>query len=63
LLHDAEISPQKALREVQQGKLMRQFAVNTVGPALIAKYFVPPVAVTGPQCVRSALRPRWQHKR
>jgi NAD(P)-dependent dehydrogenase (short-subunit alcohol dehydrogenase family) len=41
LLHDPDISPEKALREIEQGKLMRQFAVNAVGPALIAKYFVP----------------------
>jgi NAD(P)-dependent dehydrogenase (short-subunit alcohol dehydrogenase family) len=41
LLHDDEISPEKAVSEVEQGKLTRQFAVNAVGPALIAKYFVP----------------------
>lgn len=41
LLHDARIAPEKALRDVNQASLTRLFAVNAIGPALIAKHFVP----------------------
>jgi NAD(P)-dependent dehydrogenase (short-subunit alcohol dehydrogenase family) len=41
LLHDADLAPERASRELDQGKLLRQFAVNAVGPALVAKHFVP----------------------
>ena len=33
LLHDADVVPEKALRELDQASLMRLFAVNAVGPA------------------------------
>ncbi|QIK96670.1 SDR family NAD(P)-dependent oxidoreductase [Sphingomonas sp. HDW15A] len=41
LLHDSDVTPEKSLREMDQASLMRLFAVNAVGPALVAKHFVP----------------------
>lgn len=57
LLHDADISPEKALRELDQAGLMRLFAVNAVGPALVAKHFVPLLPKEG-RCVFAALSAR-----
>ena len=41
LLHDATRGPEKALKELDAGWLARSFAVNAIGPALVAKHFVP----------------------
>jgi NAD(P)-dependent dehydrogenase (short-subunit alcohol dehydrogenase family) len=41
LLHDASLAPEKALRDLDGGKLARYFAVNAAGPALAAKHFLP----------------------
>lgn len=41
LLHAVDLKPEKALREIDETNLARLFAVNTIGPALIAKHFVP----------------------
>lgn len=41
LLHDAEHGPEKAIRELDPAWLARQFAVNAIGPALVAKHFLP----------------------
>lgn len=41
LLHDGEVSPEKAIRDVDQASLTRLFAVNAIGPALVAKHFIP----------------------
>lgn len=34
-------SPEKALRQVEPEVMLRQFAINAVGPALVAKHFLP----------------------
>jgi len=34
-------SPEKALRQVEPEAMLKQFAINAVGPALIAKHFLP----------------------
>jgi len=47
LLHDGDQGPEKALRDLDPVWLARQFAVNAIGPALIAKHFVPLLAKTG----------------
>ena len=46
LLHDAEagIQPEKALKQINAAAMARVLAVNTIGPALIAKYFLPLLA-------------------
>ena len=41
LLHDGERGPEKAIGELDPAWLARQFAVNTIGPALVAKHFLP----------------------
>lgn len=41
LLHGSGVAPEKALRDLDQAGLMRLFAVNTVGPALVARHFAP----------------------
>jgi len=44
LLHDGEVRPEKRLEAVDPGALQRSFAVNAVGPLLVAKHFVPLMA-------------------
>ncbi len=41
LLHDGEFGPEKSLRDLDADALARSFAVNTIGPALVAKHFLP----------------------
>ncbi|WBH16377.1 SDR family NAD(P)-dependent oxidoreductase [Sphingomonas radiodurans] len=41
LLHDGERGPEKALRDLDPAWLARQYAVNAIGPALVAKHFLP----------------------
>lgn len=36
-----ELRPEKAMRELQSDNLLRLFAVNAVGPSLVAKHFLP----------------------
>lgn len=47
LLHEDDNGPEKALRDLDPAWLARQFAVNAIGPALVAKHFVPLLARTG----------------
>ena len=57
LLHDADVRPEKSLRELNQTSLMRLFAVNSVGPALVAKHFVPLLPKHG-RCIFAVLSAR-----
>ena len=41
LLHQDGRGPEKAMRELDAGWLQRNFLVNAVGPALVAKHFLP----------------------
>ena len=41
LLHEGERGPEKALRDLDGDWLARTFAVNAIGPALVAKHFLP----------------------
>lgn len=42
VLHrDGQISPEKSMRDMDPHSMAEVFAVNTIGPALIAKYFLP----------------------
>jgi NAD(P)-dependent dehydrogenase (short-subunit alcohol dehydrogenase family) len=41
LLHDDEKGPEKSLRQLDADWLLKNYQVNAVGPALIAKYFLP----------------------
>ena len=44
LLSAAGIAPEKSSRELSADTLARYFAVNTIGPALVAKHFLPLLA-------------------
>ena len=41
LLHDDDMQPEKSMRQLNAEVLLRSFAVNAVGPALVAKHFLP----------------------
>lgn len=41
LLHDAQHRPEKSLRELDAAWLQHSFAVNSIGPALVMKHFLP----------------------
>jgi NAD(P)-dependent dehydrogenase (short-subunit alcohol dehydrogenase family) len=41
ILHGPGIAPEKAIRALDPAAMARVFAVNTLGPALVAKHFVP----------------------
>ncbi|ONF95971.1 SDR family NAD(P)-dependent oxidoreductase [Sphingomonas jeddahensis] len=41
LLHEGEHGPEKAIRDLDPDWLARQYAVNAIGPALVAKHFLP----------------------
>lgn len=41
ILHDGEVMPEKALRELSAEKFQHLFKINTIVPALIAKHFLP----------------------
>jgi len=47
LLHEDGRGPEKALKELDPAWLARQYAVNTIGPALVAKHFLPLLPKTG----------------
>lgn len=47
LLHEGERGPEKALRDLDPEWLARQYAVNAIGPALVAKHFLPVMPRTG----------------
>ncbi|WP_010186934.1 SDR family oxidoreductase [Sphingomonas sp. PAMC 26605] len=47
ILHDGEHGPEKALRELDPAWLSRVHAINAIGPALIAKHFLPLTPKTG----------------
>ena len=41
LLHGSDFQPEKSLRSLDAAHLARSFAVNTIGPALVAKHVLP----------------------
>jgi NAD(P)-dependent dehydrogenase (short-subunit alcohol dehydrogenase family) len=41
LLHEGDLQPEKSLRHLQSAQLQRYFAVNSIGPVLLAKYLLP----------------------
>jgi NAD(P)-dependent dehydrogenase (short-subunit alcohol dehydrogenase family) len=41
VLHAADLTPERSNAALDAGRLMRLYAVNAVGPALIAKHFLP----------------------
>lgn len=47
ILHDASSGPEKALKELDAAWLAQVYAVNAIGPAMIAKHFLPLMPKTG----------------
>jgi NAD(P)-dependent dehydrogenase (short-subunit alcohol dehydrogenase family) len=47
LLHEGERGPEKTLSDLDPAWLARNFAVNAIGPALVAKHFLPLMPRTG----------------
>ena len=47
LLHDATQQPEKSMRALDPAQLARSFAVNAIGPALVAKHVLPLLPRTG----------------
>ena len=45
VLHDGEsLKPEKSIRDFQPDHFARIFAINTTGPAMVARYFLPKMA-------------------
>ena len=47
LLHDADRGPEKAIGDLDPAWLARQYQVNAIGPALVAKHFLPAMPRSG----------------
>jgi NAD(P)-dependent dehydrogenase (short-subunit alcohol dehydrogenase family) len=48
LLHDGpSLQPERAYRQLDPDKLARAFAINTIGPTLVAKHFLPVLSSNG----------------
>lgn len=41
LLHDREVAPEKSFRDLGADQLASYFAINSIGPAILAKHFLP----------------------
>ena len=50
VLHSTQKGPEKSLRELDPDWMMENFRINAVGPALVAKHFLPIMAKQGPIC-------------
>lgn len=50
LLHSNKKGPEKSLREIDPDWMMENFRTNAVGPALVAKHFLPIMAKKSPIC-------------
>jgi NAD(P)-dependent dehydrogenase (short-subunit alcohol dehydrogenase family) len=57
LLHEDGRGPEKAFAELEAAWLARQYAVNAIGPALVAKHFLP-LMPRGDRSVFAALSAR-----
>lgn len=47
LLHDGDHGPERTTQALAPGWMARNFAVNAIGPALVAKHFLPLMPKTG----------------
>ena len=47
LLHADDLGPEKSLNDLDPAWLARNFAVNAIGPAIVAKHFLPLMPRTG----------------
>ncbi len=51
LLHDEDMKPEKKLSDLRADNLMKSFSVNTIGPALVMRYFTPLLSKEGSRMV------------
>ena len=47
VLHDAKIQPEKSMRSLSAGNMSHAFAINTIGPALVAMHCLPHLRRSG----------------
>ena len=47
ILHDGTFQPEKNWNALSAGNLARSFAINAIGPAIVAKHFLPRLPKTG----------------
>ncbi|MGI9220531.1 MAG: SDR family NAD(P)-dependent oxidoreductase [Woeseiaceae bacterium] len=40
-LHSDDVQPERSLRELEVDKLLTNFKINTIGPTMVAKHFLP----------------------
>ncbi len=57
MLHEDDRGPEKSMAALDPAWLARQYAVNAIGPALVAKHFLPRMPKAG-RCVFAALSAR-----
>ena len=57
LLHDADHAPEKAFRDLDPAWLARVYAINAIGPAIVARHFLP-LMPRGERTVFAALSAR-----
>lgn len=50
VLHSTQKGPEKSLRDLDPDWMIENFRINAVGPALVAKHFLPIMAKHGPIC-------------
>ncbi len=50
ILHSAAKGPEKSLRELDPDWMLQNYRINAVGPALVAKHFLPLMAKQAPIC-------------
>ena len=46
-LHSDQVQPEKRVQDLSASQLMAQFSINTIGPALLYKHFLPLLAPKG----------------
>ncbi|MBL0925233.1 MAG: SDR family NAD(P)-dependent oxidoreductase [Sphingomonadaceae bacterium] len=51
ILHKADRGPEKSLRDLEPDWMMENLRINAVGPALVAKHFLPLMPKSGPTCL------------
>lgn len=57
VLHDADLKPEKTMRSLLSQSLAQSFALNAIGPTLIAKHFLP-LMPRDRKCVFAAISAR-----
>ena len=50
LLHGGDVAPEKDWRDLDAASMARNFAVNSIGPTLVAKHFLPLLPVERTAC-------------